>query len=132
MKRTISALIAVFFVLGLCGCGHMSVDEDQVKETLVRIAARRVAVKFLEKNPDQVETVRIYCNAVINNEIDQVIIDTAINYLANRIDENDELLRQDLKDLSGLVVIDVSDSDFDADLIRVIALGFIEATRFRQ
>ena len=125
VKRLSVILILAVFVLA--GCSHFPIQirDDNTKSTLVKIAAKVLAYKFLQKNPDYKEPVKFYCQAVQEGEINQAVIDIAVDYLNDKA-EDDIILKSALADLAGLVTVDMSDPAFDLELVKVAATGFME------
>lgn len=133
MKRksiTITVLTA-FGLMVLLGCGGVRIKDDQAKQLLVKTTSRIFAYKLFKNDPESIEEVKLFCEAIQDKEITQSIIDMGIDYLSARTG-GDPLLAASLKDLCELVVIDISDPGFDLEIVKIIALEFLEGARLAE
>ena len=121
-KRLTIFLTLILFVIAGCS---IKLNNEKATEILVKAGSRIFAYQFLKKNPDQIDKVKFYCEALQEGDITQAAITTGILYLSDKIG-NDPSLHAAFIDLRELIVVDVADPNFDPYMIHLVALGFIE------
>lgn len=129
MKAKISLITMIcFLVFGCAGVG-INIDENS-KEAFVKISARVFAFKAAEKNTKLIEPAKVFCEAVINGNINEALLNTAKEFLLKEF-QSDPLMMASLNDLLSLITVE-GGSTYDNKLVKAAASGFYEGILLYQ
>lgn len=133
VKMFFVGALTALFLFSVVGCSTLGigVERNETTDFVIKQVSRSLGYKVSDRNPNSIckvkEISEIFLTEVSKEDYSEdganVFADQALNYLADQIHVEDEILAMSLKDLIHLVKIDLDQVKVDDENVELVKLA---------